>query len=90
MVEVHEVSEFSAWGVYACGSHWVVDIHVRHEVGVKDSDWVWGSTSGCKADNYHPLGLVDQCLVKFRGLVCVLFGSEELVCIRGWGITIRD
>lgn len=54
---------------------------------VKDSDGVWESASGWKADSYDPLGLVDQCLVELRGLVCVLFGSEELVCIRGWGIT---
>lgn len=52
---------------------------MRHEMRVKDSDGVWESASGWKADSYDPLGLVDQCLVELRGLVCVLFGSEELV-----------
>lgn len=42
MVEVHEISECSAWGVYVSGSNWVVGIHVKLEMGMPDSDWDWG------------------------------------------------
>lgn len=35
-------------------------------------------------------GSVDQCLVEQRGLDCALFGSGELVCVRGWGIAMCD
>lgn len=34
--------------------------------------------------------LVDWRLVEVRELVCVLFGTVELVCIRGWGIPVYD
>lgn len=89
MVGVHKVSECSAWCVYASNSNWVVGIHLRLVLGVTDGDWDRGQHVFGKPTASTHWTLLDRYLVALR-LMCVLFGSKELVCIRGWGVTVCD
>lgn len=63
---------------------------MRLVIGVTDSDWDESQHVVGKLTTSILRALVDQCLVELRGLMCVLFGSEELVCIGGWDFTVCD